>query len=86
MGEKDLNPIFRLPRLPKEIMLQLADELSLVELPCLVENQLVDEFYEDHGDHKEQNQDDDSSDNSDNRATVQENSGEDQQEEPEDND
>jgi hypothetical protein len=86
MGEKDLNPIFRLPRLPKEIMLQLADELSLVELPCLVENQLVDEFYEDLGDHKEQKHDDDSSDNSDNRETVQEKSGEDQQEESEDND
>ena len=47
MGERDPNPIFILPRLPKEDMLQLADELSEIHLPCKVNDELVDEFYED---------------------------------------
>ena len=47
MGEKEVNSIFRLPRLPKEVMLQLSDELSQVELPCLVGEHLIDQFWED---------------------------------------
>ena len=60
MGERDPNPIFILPRLPKEDMLQLADELSEINLPCKVTDELVDEFYEDIN-HGSQHQDDDSS-------------------------
>ena len=38
-------------------MLQLADKLSLVELPCLVEEQLIDELCHDLNIHRDQNQD-----------------------------
>ena len=59
IGERDLNPIFQLLRLPKEVMLELEDELFKINLPCKVDQSLVDEFYKDinHGSH----QDDDSS-------------------------
>ena len=60
MGERDPNPIFILPRLPKEDMLQLADELSEINLLCKVNDDLVDEFYKDIN-HRSQHQDDDSS-------------------------
>ena len=60
MGKRDLNPIFWLPRLPKEAMLQLEDKLSMIDLPCKVNNSLVDEFYKDVN-HRSQHQDDDSS-------------------------
>ena len=46
-GEPDLNPIFLLLRLPKEAMLQLEDKLSKINLPCKVNQSLVDEFYKD---------------------------------------
>ena len=55
MGEKDVNPMFQLPR---EVMLQMKDELSAVELPCLVEDQLIDEFYDDLVDQRGQRHDD----------------------------
>ena len=61
MGEKDVNPIFRLPRLPREVMLQLEDELSAIELPCLVENDVMDEFHVDPVHQGAQRQDDNSS-------------------------
>ena len=54
MGEKDVNPMFQLPR---EVMLQMKDELSAVELPCLVEDQLIDEFYDDLVDQRGQRHD-----------------------------
>ena len=60
MGEREHNPIFILPRLPKEDMLQLADELSEINLPCKVNDDIVDEFYKDIN-HRSQHQDDDSS-------------------------
>ena len=60
MGEQDPNPIFILPRLPKEDMLQLANELSKINLPCEVNDVIVDEFYKDIN-HGSQHQDDDSS-------------------------
>ena len=60
MGERDTNPIFILPRLPKEDMLQLADELSEINFPCKVNDDLVDEFYEDIN-HGSQHHDDESS-------------------------
>ena len=31
IGEKEVNLIFRLTRLPRQVMLQLTDELSLVQ-------------------------------------------------------
>ena len=46
-GEPDLNPIFLLLRLPKEAMLQLEDKLSKINLPCKVNQSLVDEFFKD---------------------------------------
>ena len=61
MGEKDVHPVFRLPRLPKEVMLQLEDELSAIELPCLVEHDVFDEFHHDPVNQGGQRQDDDSS-------------------------
>ena len=42
-----MDPIIRLPWLPKEVMLKLADELFLVELPCIVEDRLINEFCDD---------------------------------------
>ena len=45
IGERDLNPIFQLLRLPKEAMLELEDELFKINLPCKVDQSLVDEFY-----------------------------------------
>ena len=43
-----LNPIFRLPRLPKEAMLQLEDELSRINIPCKVNQSLVDKILQRH--------------------------------------
>jgi len=42
MGEKDVDPKFRLPRIPKEVMLQLSETLSLVDFPCLIKERLID--------------------------------------------
>ena len=64
LGEKDLDPIFRLPRLPKEVMLQLFNMLLLVELPCLVEDRLINEFCDDLENHKVHRQDENSSNGS----------------------
>ena len=61
MGEKDVHSIFRLPRLPREVMLQLEDELSAIELPCLVENDVFDKFHHDPVNQGAQRQDDNSS-------------------------
>ena len=58
MGEKDVNPMFRLPR---EVMMQLEDKLSAKELPCLVEDQLIDEFHQELVHKRGQRQDDESS-------------------------
>ena len=52
--------IFLLPRLPKENMLQLSNELSKINLPCKINDKLVDEFYEDIN-HGSQHQDNESS-------------------------
>lgn len=59
-----MDPIFRLPRLPKEVMLQLSNMLLLVELPCLVEDRLIDEFCDDLENHKVHRQDENSSNGS----------------------
>ena len=56
MGEKDINP--------KEVMLQLEDELSLVELPCLVNEEVIEKFCKDLVYQRGQRNDDDSSENS----------------------
>ena len=92
MGEKDINPIFRLPRLPRDVMLQLEDELSGIELPCLVENDVMDEFHVDPVHHGAQRQDDDSSldstktESSKNTSTGKDASEEEQEQESEDED
>ena len=56
MGEKDINP--------KEVMLQLEDELSLVELPCLVNEEVIEKFCKDLVYQRGQRNDDDSFENS----------------------
>ena len=56
MGEKDINP--------KEVMLQLEDELSLVELPCLVNEEVIEKFCKDLVYQRGQRNDDNSSENS----------------------
>ena len=92
MGEKDVNPIFRLPRLPREVMLQLEDELSAIELPCLVDNDVMDEFHVDPVHHGAQRQDDNSSldstktESSNKTSTVKNVSEEEQEQESEDED
>ena len=45
-------------------MLQLEDELSLLELPCLVNEEVMDKFCEDLHDQRGQRHNDDSSKNS----------------------
>ena len=46
MGQKDVNPLFKLPRLPAEAVKDLADELSQFELPARTLNaELIDEFH-----------------------------------------
>ena len=90
MGEKDVHPIFRLPRLPREVMLQLEDELSAIELPCLVDNDVMDEFHVDPVHHGAQRQDDNSSldstktESSNKTSTVKNVSEEEQEQESED--
>ena len=46
MGLKDVDPLFKLPRLPMEAVKDLADELSLFELPArTLDAELHDEFH-----------------------------------------
>ena len=56
MGEKDVNPIFRLPRLPKEVMLTNSLWWS-----CLVDEELIGNFCKDLVDQWGQRDDDNSS-------------------------
>ena len=35
-GQKETDPLFMWPRLPKIMMDQLAEDLSVIELPCKV--------------------------------------------------
>ena len=46
MGQKDVNPLFKLPRLPVEAVKDLAEELSQFELPVrTLDAEFIDEFY-----------------------------------------
>ena len=46
-------------RLPKQTIDQLAEELSIIELPCKVQDEVIDEFFNDnHVHHGGQQQDD----------------------------
>ncbi len=46
MGEKDFDPLFKLPRLPAKAVLDLAEELSQFELPMKTLNaELFDKFH-----------------------------------------
>ena len=46
MGQKDVNPLFKLPRLTAEAIRDLAEELSQFELPARqLDADLVDEFH-----------------------------------------
>ena len=46
MGQKDVDPLFKLPRLPAEAVKDLAEELSQFELPAKTLNaELLDEFH-----------------------------------------
>ena len=45
-GEKDVDPLFKLPRIPAEAVKHLAEELSVFELPARqLDAELVDEFH-----------------------------------------
>ena len=45
-GEKDVDPMFKLPRIPAEAVKHLAEELSVFELPARqLDAELVDEFH-----------------------------------------
>ena len=46
MGQKDVDPLFKLPRLPAEVMKDLAEELSTFELPAKqLDAKVIDEFH-----------------------------------------
>ena len=46
MGQKDVNPLFKLPRLPAEAIKNLAEELSEFELPARqLDAEIIDEFH-----------------------------------------
>ena len=46
MGQKDVNPLFKLPRLPAEAIKDLAEELSEFDLPVrTLDAKLIDEFH-----------------------------------------
>ena len=46
MGQKDEDPLFKLPRLPAEAIKDLADELSEFELPARqLDAEVIDEFH-----------------------------------------
>ena len=46
MGEKDVDPLFKLPRIPAEAVKDLAEELSQFELPAkTLDAELLDEFH-----------------------------------------
>lgn len=42
LGEKDINPIFKLPRPP----IAVNEELLVINLPCLVNDDLIGEFWD----------------------------------------
>jgi len=45
-GEKDIDPRFKLPRIPAEAAKHLAEELSEFELPAKqLDAELIDEFH-----------------------------------------
>ena len=45
-GEKDVDPLFKLPRIPVEAVKDLADELSEFELPARqLDAEIIDEFH-----------------------------------------
>ena len=45
-GQKDVDPLFKLPRLPAEAIRDLADELSEFELPARqLDAEVIDEFH-----------------------------------------
>ena len=46
MGQKDVDPLFKLPRLPAEAIKDLAEELSELELPARrLYAEVIDEFH-----------------------------------------
>ena len=46
MGQKDVNPLFKLPRLPASAIKELAEELSEFELPAIqLDAEVTDEFH-----------------------------------------
>ena len=44
-GAKDMDPLFKLPRLPKSVMDQLSQESEEFELPGKSNQDVIDEFY-----------------------------------------
>ena len=62
MGQKDTDPLFRLPRLPKDEMDQISEELDEFELPGKPNQDVIDEVFpfsqENDKIHKSQREDD----------------------------
>ena len=63
MGQKDTDPLFKLPRLPKNKMDLLSEELEEFELPGKINQEnVIDEFFREvHKSHTEEGQDDSTS-------------------------
>ena len=45
MGQKDTDPLFRLPRLPKDEMDQISEELEEFEFPGKPNQDVIDEVF-----------------------------------------
>ena len=58
MGQKDVNPLFKVPRLPAEAVKDLAEELSEFELPARqLDAELIDEFHSENSEIHHQGRD-----------------------------
>ena len=60
MGQKDTDPLFRLPRLPKDEMDQISKELEEFELPGKSNQDVIDEVFINHKSQREDDSTDDS--------------------------
>ena len=58
MGQKDVNPLFKVPRLAAEAVKDLAEELSEFELPARqLDAELIDEFHSENSEIHHQGRD-----------------------------
>ena len=69
MGQKDPDPLFRLPRLPKDDMDQLGEELEEFELPGKSNQDVTDEVLPFSQENEKTQRRDDSTDDSSSKST-----------------